>query len=188
MPLPGYHKYISNSEQFVKPPSSLVTSGITLNNFFLAFCFFSGELFSYLEILSSSEYMRKGRAREAGAHNAWCELTPCANPCSVFQEKEWNRCKHGRNKANECCGPLYAHLHAHRVRTKRLGENIELTFVNICAVNRGKAAAVADRIIVLAARADAANILRAQQSIIATLNRTQNSQICIYKVALEYKS
>jgi hypothetical protein len=65
---------------------------------------------------------------------------------------------------------------------------IELTFVNICAVNRGKAAAVADRTIVLTAKAEAANILRAQQSIIATLNCTQSSQIRFHKIALENKS
>ena len=85
------------------------------------------------------------------------------------------------------CMPIYTHIASGR-RGRVNNMIIELTFVNICAVNRGKAAAVADRTIVLTAKAEAANILRAQQSIIATLNRAQSSQIRFHKIALEYKS
>jgi hypothetical protein len=46
---------------------------------------------------------------------------------------------------------------------KAKGRQRKPTLVNICAVNKGNAAATADRITVLTAKADAANILHAPQ-------------------------
>ena len=58
------------------------------------------------------------------------------------------------------------------------------TLVNICVVNKGNAAATADRIMVLTAKADAANILHVQGSALMIIIAHKNSQICIHEVAL----
>jgi hypothetical protein len=102
---------------------------VTILNSFFPLSLLSLELFSYFEILPNSYTSVTIVGLKAGAHHARCELTAFANPRSVFQKKERDRCKHSCNKANKCCGPLYAHLHVPHVR--RLGEKYH-HYTHIC--------------------------------------------------------
>ena len=64
------------------------------------------------------------------------------------------------------CMPIYMRAVSVQSRGegKAKGRQWKPTLVNICVVNKGNAAATADRIMVLTAKADAANILHAQGS------------------------
>jgi len=113
--------------------------------------------------------------------------TGCA--CTILQKYEWNRCEESRYEADEGRSPLYARLRA--CQNKAGGEelvndrSLKPTLLNICVVNREKAAPAADRTTVLTAKADAAYILRASDSVIKSPIAYRNSQICVPKVVLD---
>ena len=100
-------------------------------------------------------------------HNARCEPAVRANADTILQEDEWNRCEENPYKADEGRSPLYAHLRACQNKSGGGSKDglLKPTLLNICVANRVTPAPAADRTMVLTAKADAAYVLRAPDSV-----------------------